>query len=60
MYIHIRLIIFIPLPALRAERSWNRISVEETFFAPVQTGPGTHAASRIMGRDFLCRGKTAG
>jgi hypothetical protein len=34
---------------LRAGRSGNRIPVAATFFAHVQTGPGTHPASCTMG-----------
>ena len=34
---------------LRAGRSGDRIPVVAWFFAPVQTGPGAHPASRTMG-----------
>jgi len=34
---------------LRAERSGDRIPVEERFSAPVQTGPEAHPASCTMG-----------
>ena len=34
---------------IRAGRSGDRISVAAKFFSPVQTGPGAHPASCIMG-----------
>jgi len=38
---------------LRARWSGNRIPVEVVFYAPVQTGPGSHPASYIMGTGSL-------
>ena len=42
---------------LRAGRSGDRILVEARFSAPVQTGPGAHPASCIMGTRSFPGGK---
>jgi hypothetical protein len=44
----------------RAERSGDRIPVEERFSAFLQTGPGAHPTSYTMGTGCLSRGKVAG
>jgi hypothetical protein len=38
---------------LRVGRPGDRISVEARYFAHVQTGPGAHPASCIMGTEFF-------
>ena len=45
---------------LRAGRSGDRIPVEARFAAPVQTGPGAHPASCIMGTGSFPEVKAAG
>ena len=42
--------------SLRAGRSGDRIPVEARLSAPVQTGPGSHAASYTMATGSLSRG----
>jgi hypothetical protein len=44
---------------IAAGRSGDRIPVGARFFAPVQTGPGTHPASCTMGTGF-CPGVKSG
>ena len=46
--------------SLRDTRSGDRIPVRERFFVPVQTGPGAHPASDIMGTGSFLRLKRPG
>jgi hypothetical protein len=46
--------------SLRAGRSGDRIPMEESLSAPVQTGPGAHPASYTMGTGSSPGGKATG
>ena len=45
---------------VRPGRPWDRISVWATFSSPVQTGPGAHPASAMMGTGIFSGVKRLG